>query len=88
MAIFSIADSLIEEGIEKGLKQGVTKGELTKLISLICKKQSKGKSLETIAEEVEETEALVDTICRAAAEFAPDYDIEKIYNKLCKIENV
>ncbi|MCR5399363.1 MAG: Rpn family recombination-promoting nuclease/putative transposase [Lachnospiraceae bacterium] len=52
------------------------------LISQICKKLVKGKSISQIADEVEEDEARVKTICDAAAKYAPDYDIEAIWNDL------
>lgn len=44
-----------EEGWEEGREEGKEEGELSKLISLIMKKYHKGKSIETIADEVEES---------------------------------
>ena len=43
-----------KEGYEDGLEEGMQKGIEQKLEDLILKKYAKGKSLETIAEEVEE----------------------------------
>ena len=48
------------------------------LISLICRKLRKGKSIEQIADELEEDEVRVKVICGIADEFAPDYDEEKV----------
>ena len=44
-----------EEGVEMGLEIGLNKGDSLRLISLIQKKIQKSKSLETIADELEET---------------------------------
>ena len=47
---------LIEErGIEKGVALGIEQGERLRLLSQIQKKLAKGKSLEQIADELEET---------------------------------
>lgn len=43
-----------EEGREEGIKEGVAKGSEDKLLEQIRKKHSKGKSVEAIAEELEE----------------------------------
>lgn len=47
------------EGIQRGEQQGFTRGEQQKLIGLIEKKLAKGKSIEQIADEVEESVARV-----------------------------
>ncbi len=59
-----------EEGREEGREEY--------LISLICRKLRKGKSIEQIADELEEDEVRVKAICGIADEFAPDYDEEKV----------
>ena len=43
-----------EDGLEEGMQKGIEKGFERKLEELIFKKYAKGKSVETIAEEVEE----------------------------------
>jgi hypothetical protein len=53
-------------------------------IYLICKKLQKGKSVDKIASEVEEDEEYVSRIFAIAEKYAPDYDIESIYNELMK----
>ena len=45
----------MEKGIEKGIEQGIEKGDRLRLLSLIQKKLAKGKSLEQIADDLEET---------------------------------
>ena len=47
------------------------------LIDLICKKLIKGKSVEQIADDLEDTVENITIICEVANEFAPDYDIEE-----------
>ena len=76
----------IQIGTEKGIKIGTEKGlkigtELH-LIDQICKKLVKGKSIEAIADEVEEELSIVKSIYKIAEQFAPDYDPEKIYEVL------
>ncbi len=67
---------------EEGIQQGIEQGENIKLIEMICKKIKKGKSPKTIAEELEEDLEIVESICKEAEKYAPDYDIQKIYDSL------
>jgi len=67
----------VQEERQKGKEIGK---ELT-LIALICKKLAKGKSIETIADEVEEDEEFVKEICAIAEKYLPDYDEEQIYEE-------
>ena len=71
-----------EEAWEKGKTAGMAVGRNEKLTELICKKLRKNKNAETIAEELEEELPKVRNICRIAAAFAPDYDVEKVLNAL------
>ena len=61
---------------------GYSEGEEKKLIELICKKMKKNCSAEEIADLLEEDKAKVETIYNTALDFAPDYNIEKIWRKL------
>lgn len=61
---------------------GYSEGEEKKLIELICKKMKKNCSAEEIADLLEEDKAKVETIYNTALDFAPDYNIEKIWKKL------
>ena len=71
-----------EEGIQTGKQLGREEGSDQKLISQVCRKLKKGKTPECIAEELEEELELVEKICKVAKEFAPEYDIIKIYEAL------
>ncbi|MBQ8549382.1 MAG: hypothetical protein IJ427_12860 [Lachnospiraceae bacterium] len=51
----NLSDLIEERGIEKGIAQGIEQGDRLRLLSLIQKKLVKGKSLEQIADELEET---------------------------------
>lgn len=50
----NLGDAIEERGIQQGIQRGIQRGEEQKLIELICRKVRKGKSLEIIAEELEE----------------------------------
>ncbi|MDE5777187.1 MAG: hypothetical protein K2I10_01550 [Lachnospiraceae bacterium] len=73
---------LLARGEEKGRAEGRREGELKKLIAQICRKLKNAKSLETIAEELEEDITLIRSICEAAGRCAPEYDVDKIYELL------
>lgn len=66
------------EGRAEGKAEGISLGEERKLIELICKKLKKNKSVECIAEELEENREIVEKICAIAASYAPDYDCDKV----------
>ncbi|MBO4976905.1 MAG: hypothetical protein J6C54_04060 [Lachnospiraceae bacterium] len=68
--------------LEIGEARGEARGEEKKLIRQVCKKLSKGKAPDVIAEELEEDLAVIAKICEAASEFAPEYDCDKVYEKL------
>lgn len=62
--------------------EGRAEGREFHLIKQICKKIARNKSIEEIADALEEEVSLVREICDVAGEFAPDYDVNKI---LCPI---
>ena len=64
--------------------QGVhfTQGEKLQLIRLVIKKLQKGNSVEETADMLEEEPENIRKIYEIAASMAPDYDVEKIYQKL------
>lgn len=76
------ADEL-RESEEKGLAAGAEK----QIISVVCKKLGKNKGVSEISEALEEPEEKIRLICEAAADYAPDYDVDKIYDKLKEGEN-
>ena len=67
---------------EDGRKEGVIIGADKHLIEQICKKLKKGKSMDVIAREVEEELDNIRPICDVAERYAPDYDVEAIYDEL------
>ncbi|MBQ7066705.1 MAG: hypothetical protein IJN92_07770 [Lachnospiraceae bacterium] len=71
-----------EDGLTQGLEQGLAQGQELNLISLICKKLKKDKSIEQIAEELEEEISVIEPICKVASDFAPEYDVHEIYQAL------
>lgn len=77
-----IFDDGIREGIKEGIKEGMERGGETKLIRQVCCKLIKGKNISMIADELEEDPAVITRICQVAEEFAPEYDCERIYQKL------
>lgn len=68
-----------EEGKEEGRAEGKVEGEVRKLLSQICRKLKKGKSLEQIADELDEDISEIQPLYEMCLPFAPDYDAERIY---------
>lgn len=65
-----------EAGVEHGIEQS--------LVSLVIKKMKKGKSVEEIADMLEETPEKIQNIYELARDMAPDYDVEKICGQLTR----
>ena len=79
------AEGLIE-GEAKGEAIGEERGKKKQLINLICKKLIKGKTVEVIAGELEEEIGTIARIYEVIKDFAPDYDCDRIYEKICEGE--
>ncbi|MCR5801046.1 MAG: hypothetical protein K6G57_01795 [Lachnospiraceae bacterium] len=77
-------EALKEDAREEGLAEGLEKGKETLLIENVCKKLRKGKSIEQIADELEEDPARIKDICDAASKFAPEYNADKVLGSLHK----
>jgi flagellar motor component MotA len=89
MALFDDWEGFdVQEERRIGKAEGIVEGEETKLIKLVCKKMAKGKSVEEIAEVLEEDVEHIREIYDTAVQFAPDYDVEKIFEALPKKELV
>ena len=69
-------------GLEKGERIGLEKGDMVRLITMVTKKLAKGKSIDVIADELEEDSSVIEAICKIAESFAPEYDVTMIYNAL------
>ena len=65
-----------EAGVEHGIEQS--------LVSLVIKKMKKGKSVEEIADMLEETPEKIQNIYELARNMEPDYDVEKICGQLSR----
>lgn len=74
-----------EEYVRKVLlEDGIAEGEARLLISQICKKLRKGKTLELIAEELEVEVSKLQGIYDVAIAYAPDFDYELICKAILK----
>ena len=71
-----------EDGLAEGCAKGTSIGSDLKLVEQTCRKLRKGKSVEEIAEDLDEDISVIQKICKAADAFAPEYaDQEAIYAK-------
>lgn len=75
---------LMKDEIEKELENKLEQGEKLQLIRLVIKKLQKGNTVEETADMLEEEPENIRKIYETAANMAPDYDVEKIYQKLQK----
>lgn len=73
---------LMKDEIEKELENKLEQGEKLQLIRQVLKKLQKGNSVEETADMLEEEPENIRKIYEIAATMAPDYDVEKIYQKL------
>lgn len=71
----------------EGRAAGKAEGEFLNKITLICKKLKKNKTLEEIADDLEEDVFSIEPLYNMTKEFAPDYDPESILERL-KIDNL
>ena len=71
-----------EEGREEGRKEGRKEGYREALVSIVIKKLQKGMSAEEIADFLEEDVLTIQRIYDIANTYAPEYDTEKIVQKL------
>ena len=67
---------------KEALTEGQKQGRLKLKISLICKKLKKHKTVEEIAEDLEESIDEVSKICKIAEKYAPQYDEQAILQEL------
>lgn len=48
----------------------------------LCKKMKKNKTLEKIAEDLEEEISVIEPLYRVAEKFAPDYDSDAVFKQI------
>lgn len=77
-----------EEAYEDGMVEGEKNGDLKRLVSLVCKKMKKNKTLEEIAEDLEEESTVIEPFYRAAEKFAPEYDTESVFEYIIQKRNL
>ena len=73
---------LMKDEIEKELENKLEQGEKLQLIRQVIKKLQKGNSVEETSDMLEEEPENIRKIYEIAETMAPDYDVEKIYQKL------
>lgn len=76
------------ETMEMFKEEGREEGEENKLIRQVCRKLRKGKSVAEIAEDLEEDEAHIQSICDIAVEYEPDYLEESVISAIRQLELV
>lgn len=64
---------------EEAKLEGIEQGKELLLIDMICRKLRNGRTVETIAKELDEESEKVSRICSAAEPAAPDYDSSRVY---------
>ena len=68
---------------EEGIQKGIEKGRIIQLIKQVCVKMQKFSSAEEVANDlVEQDVPLIQKIMNVAPDFAPDYNVNDIYNAL------
>ena len=65
-------------GIKVGYAAGISKGDVGRLVNSIIKKLQKNKSLEQIADELEESVETIQPIYDIVKKHAPEYDADTI----------
>lgn len=76
----------IAEGRAEGIAEGLAEGREKLVIEQICRKLRKGKDTAQIADELEEDRGKIEEIVKAAEPFAPEYDVEKIWDARKEID--
>ena len=71
---------------EAGREEGIETGRTYTIVGQACKKLQKGCSVEEIAEMLEEDIETIRVICEIAKAYAPEYDMEKVWNEYVKHE--
>ncbi len=75
---------LFEEEKLQAVKAAFGEGEFKKLITQVCRKLRKSKDVDVISDELEEDIEVISEICKAAEEYAPDYNVELVYENYKK----
>ena len=73
--------SSLKRGIRQGIEQGIERGQTLEKVKLVLKKYQKGKSIEEIADELEEDISSIDRIYQMVRE-TPEETPEELLKKL------
>ncbi len=73
---------MMEIGREEGHAAGLAEGEIRKLLTLIIKKVVKGKSIDQIADDLEENTGTLAPLYESVISHAPDYNLDAIMNEV------
>ena len=90
MTFQDILDDEYERGIGEGIQQGTKREQrknLCKLIRQVLKNHKAGKTIEEIADVLDESEDYIRRIVEVSEKFAPKYDVEKIADALLEDDN-
>ena len=71
-----------EKHIEMEKEESYEDGKREYLITLVVKLKNKGKTVDEIADILEEPVEKIQKICEISENYAPDYDAQKIYQEL------
>ena len=72
--------------MEIGREEGRATGREEKLLMLICKKIQKGKSIEQIADELEEDVETIQPLYEIVLHYAPDYNMSDILDEVMTLK--
>ena len=72
-----------QDGHAAGYEEARNEGILREVIA-VCKKLAKGKSIEQIADELEQERERISEICHVAEKYAPAYDQDAIFQELIR----
>lgn len=73
---------LFADDLRESREKGRNEGAAEKIIENVIKKYRKGCTAEETADMLEEEPTLVQQIYDAIEQYAPDYDVEKLYKVL------
>lgn len=89
MGIYEFDQEVYDQVLrEDGEAIGMKKGDLRRLVFQICKKMKKNKTIEEIAEDLEEESSVIEPFYRVAEKFAPDYDPESVFEQIMQKRNL
>lgn len=78
----ALKEDAYEEGKVNGKLEGKMEGKIETLIALVCKKMKLAQPLEKIAGDLVEEVSVIEPIYKAAEEFAPEYDVRSVLEKM------